>query len=96
MKYIKAGDYDYIMSKYHTKEMLKGLQEPKGEETQVFYRFLRHDAIFDEKTGMAGGDILVGIQKNAFPASQTGVFCKRLFLLCRVRPFPYGSRGCSW
>ena len=64
MKYIKAGDYDYIMSKYHTKEMLKGFQEPKGEGTQVFYRFLRHDAIFDDKTGMAGGDILVGIQKN--------------------------------
>ena len=36
------------------------------------------------------------VHSLSFPAFQTGVFCKRLFLLYRERPFPYGSRVSSW
>ena len=54
MKYISNESYDYIMNKYH--EQSKPFDPHK--------RFIRNDAIFSEKTGMSGDDILNGILEN--------------------------------
>ena len=54
MEYVKKADYDYIMNKYHD----------ASKPYNSFERFIRHDAIFDESTGMAGEDIIEGINKQ--------------------------------
>ena len=51
MEYIKNCDYDYIINKYHD----------QSKPFNSHRRFIRHDAIFDKTTGMAGDDILAGI-----------------------------------
>ena len=51
MEYIKKCDYDYIMNKYHDQE------KPFDSHN----RFVRHDAIFDEATGMDPDKIIAGI-----------------------------------
>ena len=51
MEYIKQQDYDYIMNKYHDQE----------KPFDSFNRFIRHDAIFDETTGMDPDNIIAGI-----------------------------------
>lgn len=53
MEYINQPSYDYIMNKYHS----------QSEPFNSFNRFVRHDAIFDENTGLHGKDILEGIKK---------------------------------
>ena len=54
MKYIKEQDYTYIMNKYHD------LNKP----FDPFRRFVRHDEIFREESGMAPELILSGIMEN--------------------------------
>ena len=51
MEYICSADYHYIMNKYHDQD----------KPFNAHRRFIRHDEIFDESTGMAGEDILAGI-----------------------------------
>ena len=51
MEYIKNCDYDYIMNKYHDQD----------KPFNAHRRFIRHDEIFEESTGMAGDDIIAGI-----------------------------------
>ena len=51
MEYICDRDYDYIMNKYHD----------QNKPFNAHRRFIRHDEIFDETTGMAGDDIIAGI-----------------------------------
>ena len=51
MEYIPQNSYDYIMNKYH----------PQDQPFDSFKRFIRHDAIFDESTGLSGEAILEGI-----------------------------------
>ena len=51
MEYIKQQDYDYIMNKYHDQE----------KPFNPYNRFIRHDAIFDETTGMDPEVITAGI-----------------------------------
>ena len=51
MEYIKNADEAYIMNKYHAQD----------KPYDSFRRFIRHDAIFDEKTGMSGEEIIAGI-----------------------------------
>ena len=51
MEYIKNCDYHYIMNKYHDQE------KPFDSHN----RFVRHDAIFDEATGMDPDKIIAGI-----------------------------------
>ncbi|MEE0946351.1 MAG: pyruvate formate lyase family protein [Acutalibacteraceae bacterium] len=54
MEYIKNADYDYIMNKYHS----------QSEPFDAFSRFIRHDAVFDESTGLSGEEIISGIKIN--------------------------------
>lgn len=54
MKYIKAQDYTYIMNKYH--DLSKPYDNMK--------RFIRHDEIFAQESGMAPEEILRGIYEN--------------------------------
>ena len=42
MEYIKNKDYDYIMNKYHD----------QTKEFDPYNRFIRHDDIFSDETGM--------------------------------------------
>ena len=51
MEYIPQDSYDYIINKYH----------PQDQPFNSFQRFIRHDAIFDESTGLPGEAILEGI-----------------------------------
>ncbi len=55
MKYINDTDYNYIMNKYH---------DPKTHDNTRISRFMRHDVIFDEKSGMFGDDIMEGIKNQ--------------------------------
>ena len=62
MEYIKTQDYDYIMNKYHDQK----------KPFNAHRRWIRHDEIFDEATGMDGDAILAGIwdqdsQNEALP-----------------------------
>ncbi len=52
MKYINDADYNYILNKYHDYETY--------DNTRMG-RFMRHDVIFDENSGMFGDDIMEGI-----------------------------------
>ena len=54
MQYISNEDYSYIINKYHD------INEPYDS----FQRFIRHDSIFDESTGMQGEEIIEGINKQ--------------------------------
>lgn len=54
MKYVDKTNYDYIMNKYHD----------ASKPYDGFKRFIRHDKIFDETTGMFGNDIIAGIKKQ--------------------------------
>ncbi len=52
MDYISSRDYDYIMNKYH---------DPKKPFNR-FARFVRHDEIFAEKTGLFPDEIYAGLE----------------------------------
>lgn len=51
MQFVKNGDYEYIMNKYHAQD----------KPFNSFSRFIRNDGIFDEATGLSGEEILKGI-----------------------------------
>ncbi len=52
MEYISPRDYDYIINKYHDTK----------KPFDRFNRFVRHDEIFDEKTGLSPDEIYAGIR----------------------------------
>ncbi len=54
MKYINDRDYEYVRNKYHD------ISKP----FDPFNRFIRHDEIFSEDSGMDPGDIISGIWEN--------------------------------
>lgn len=54
MEYINKTDYDYIINKYHDTQ----------KTFDSFNRFIRHDEIFDETSGMCGVDIIEGIKEQ--------------------------------
>ncbi len=57
MKYIKPGDYEYIMNKYHDpKKLAESGNVAYG--MGVFNRFIRRDDIFSPDTGMDGDEIM--------------------------------------
>ena len=52
MKYIKNEDYEYIKNKYHDTK----------KPFDSFSRFIRHDEIFSEDTGLSAEEIIQGIR----------------------------------
>ncbi|MBQ8525645.1 MAG: hypothetical protein IJ460_02840 [Clostridia bacterium] len=54
MEYIKNEDYDYIKNKYHD----------SAKPFDTFARFVCHEEIFDENTGLSPKDIIDGIWEN--------------------------------
>lgn len=54
MEYIKNEDYEYIKNKYHD----------TAKPFDTFSRFICHEEIFDESTGMSPKDIIDGIWEN--------------------------------
>ncbi|MBQ8526712.1 MAG: hypothetical protein IJ460_08365 [Clostridia bacterium] len=64
MEYIKNTDYDYIMNKYHDQKEKSESFDSVHRGAHIFNRFIRHDEIFDESTGMLGDDIIDGIKKQ--------------------------------
>ena len=47
MEYVSHRDYEYIINKYHD----------TTKPYDIMQRFVRHDAIFDESTGLDGDEI---------------------------------------
>lgn len=64
MEYIKNTDYDYIMNKYHDQTKVIDSFDSSHRGAKIFNRFIRHDDIFDESTGMDGEDIIDGIRQQ--------------------------------
>lgn len=54
MEYIKERDYDYIKNKYHD----------TTKPFDTFQRFICHEEIFDESTGLSPKEIIDGIWEN--------------------------------
>ena len=64
MEYIKKADHDYIMNKYRDQSKPIDSFDSTHRGAKIFNRFIRHDEIFDESTGMPGDDIIEGIKKQ--------------------------------